>query len=196
VQIEYFTVNPDIIGGFLTTAERQALEHNRDLARHGARHFPAASPVARQFAELRGKISQVPTLAQRCHLLQLFAQALNLVPAHLRPDRLAQAGEKFQALINRLSERELSRYSVIELARMCGCSTRHFNRLFHLHFQQTIRDKFLLLRMQQAREQLQDTRQTIAAIAAGCGYAHLGYFSTTFKKHFGLTPSQWRKQHQ
>ena len=35
----------------------------------------------------------------------------------------------------------------------------------------------------------------LSAVAHAAGYRHLGLFNMMFKKRFGTTPGQWRRQH-
>ena len=50
------------------------------------------------------------------------------------------------------------------------------------------------LRMNLAMKELQFGSYTISEISRGVGYADTNYFSKVFKKHTGLTPSEYQKQ--
>ena len=50
-----------------------------------------------------------------------------------------------------------------------------------------------LIRLNQAKTQLQDPSTTIAEVAFACGFSNPDYFSKVFKKEFGKTPSEFRK---
>ena len=49
------------------------------------------------------------------------------------------------------------------------------------------------MRMAAARSDLQYTDRTISEISLACGYSDMNYFSKVFKKHTGLTPSEFQK---
>ena len=49
------------------------------------------------------------------------------------------------------------------------------------------------VRMEHALSLLDDPSLSITDIADKCGFSSVGYFSTVFKKHFGKTPSEYRK---
>ncbi|MBW4642531.1 MAG: response regulator [Goleter apudmare HA4340-LM2] len=51
-------------------------------------------------------------------------------------------------------------------------------------------------RMAAARPLLMDTSQTIEQIALALGYQNACHFSRQFRQHHGLSPKNWRKQHQ
>jgi YesN/AraC family two-component response regulator len=69
--------------------------------------------------------------------------------------------------------------------------------LSHLFKQQTGRnfvDFVLEQRMEAAKRLLADTALRVSEIAQRLGYSDIAYFSNTFKKWTGLTPSEYRKQ--
>ena len=72
---------------------------------------------------------------------------------------------------------------------MCGCSLRHFRRMFHEQFNTSIRAKQTELRLEKARQMLVETDEKILTIARESGYRHLGFFNAIFKRKFGVTPT-------
>jgi len=50
------------------------------------------------------------------------------------------------------------------------------------------------LRLQRARHLLASSNAKIIHVALDSGYRHLGLFNILFKRRFGMTPSQWRRQ--
>jgi len=101
---------------------------------------------------------------------------------------------RFEQVIERIPDSDLMTYPSDKLAEMCGCSARHFRRLFRKHFKTSIRAKQTELRLEKARQMLVETDEKVLSVAAECGYRHLGFFNAMFKKKFGLTPSEWRRQ--
>ena len=51
-------------------------------------------------------------------------------------------------------------------------------------------------RMKKARTLLRETNQTVEAVAAEVGYENVEHFNRLFKKSYGITPVQYRKQSQ
>ena len=49
-------------------------------------------------------------------------------------------------------------------------------------------------RLNLAAKALRSTDDTGLSIAAQCGFENLSYFSRAFKKHFGMTPREYRKK--
>ena len=61
-----------------------------------------------------------------------------------------------------------------------------------LTFQELVRKE----RMRKARALLRETNQTIETIAAEVGYENVEHFNRLFKKNYGITPVQYRKQEE
>lgn len=49
-------------------------------------------------------------------------------------------------------------------------------------------------RMEQARERLLHTEDSLEQIAAACGYASAKYFGRSFKAHVQMSPGEFRQQ--
>lgn len=80
------------------------------------------------------------------------------------------------------------------MAARCGCSPTHLVRLFHRYFHTTPRQFLLDLRIRHARQLLADETLSIKEIAAAVGYDSALNFSTSFRKRFGISPREYRKQ--
>lgn len=195
VRVQYFGVEAGLLSGVLSVWERQHLDALGDHVI--LQHFPASNPVARQFAEL-GVLARGPRLTQRCQMLQLAAPILTThvpeSPSH--PAGLTTAQARFRQLVQQLPESELIRLSPTELARRCGCSVRHFSRLFRAHFGRSFKPRQKELRLEKACELLRDTNAKIIEVAFESGFQHVGLFTASFKRRFGMTPSVWRRRQQ
>lgn len=82
--------------------------------------------------------------------------------------------------------------SVSALSNLVHYSERHFARLFKETYNMTPMDYIASLRIRHACTLLTDTPLPIAEISLQCGYSDNNYFSRVFKKHKGVTPSQFR----
>ena len=49
------------------------------------------------------------------------------------------------------------------------------------------------LRLRRAQELLKDSELSVNEVASKCGYTDIAYFSRSFKKRLGVSPSKWRK---
>jgi len=84
--------------------------------------------------------------------------------------------------------------SIERLAQLHGMSTAHFIRSFRAAYGITPAAFRLQARMNQAKYLLSDTDMPVADTARQCGFADPLYFSRVFRRHTGISPSQYRKR--
>ncbi len=80
------------------------------------------------------------------------------------------------------------------VATLCGMSVYTFSRIFHQEQHQTFREFLTQHRMKQAQTFLANPDISITDTAQLCGFADLSRFSRLFRRHSGLTPSQFQKK--
>lgn len=84
--------------------------------------------------------------------------------------------------------------SIATIAARHGISPRYVRKLFQQE-QTTFSDFVLLLRLGRSRQLLRHPAHaaaTIASIAHACGFNDLSYFNRTFRRRYGVTPSDLR----
>ena len=82
--------------------------------------------------------------------------------------------------------------SLDDLAAYVGISKFHLSRQFKAYTGSTVINMINLIRCTEARRLIEGGMRVCDA-AAACGYENLSYFTRTFQKHFGCTPSQTKK---
>ena len=192
--LHFFYFEPEHLVGLMTLSERLSLEAFAQTAQ--TRIIPAGEAVAAEFADLAHNVSRRRTFFYRCRILHIvamiFGDAMPIgIPARTN---VATTLLRFEEIISRIPDADLIHYSSEKLAEMCGCSLRHFRRMFRKQFRTSIRAKQTELRLEKARQLLADTDEKILSIAHESGYRHMGFFNAAFKKKFGITPSDWRRQ--
>ena len=91
-------------------------------------------------------------------------------------------------------EQNLSDFN-LSLPMICdaiGCSVQHLSRLFRAEKDTTINEYVHSQRIARSRILLQDGSLSVAQIAAQVGYASLDTFSRNFRRHTGMSPSEYR----
>ncbi|MFD0712056.1 helix-turn-helix domain-containing protein [Paenibacillus sp. GCM10027626] len=89
------------------------------------------------------------------------------------------------------AEEELS---LTDVAQSLGMSDAYFSRSFKEEMNINFVKYLIRLRMDKAKELLTASSSPTAEVAYRVGFSDYPHFSKTFKKHFGLTPSEYRKQ--
>jgi AraC-like DNA-binding protein len=83
-----------------------------------------------------------------------------------------------------------------ELAQLACVSVSAFHRMFRKHTRCTALDYIVRLRIGHACALLMQGNLAVSAIAEQVGYSSQALFNRQFKVHKGMTPSQFRAQHQ
>lgn len=194
VTLQGFNFTAEMLCGFFTLAERHFFEQ-RAAAAGEVQFLPSTHPVAQQFAASVARPAREEDLPRRVDALGIVAAVFEAEMARHQPPAvpLTDALERFKKIIAQMPETELINHSSEELARLCGCSPRHFNRLFQQHFGVSARARQTELRLLKSRQLLTGSDEKIVHVALESGYRNLSLFNTLFKKRFGMTPSQWRK---
>lgn len=127
-------------------------------------------------------------------LVAAAGAAWNLL-TRISVDRVVPApGDPLQRAIAYLTERLDGSVRVPELARLVGVSSSHLTTLFRVATGGGVLAHHTALRMAHARQLLDGSNATIAEIAAEAGYGDPFYFSRHFRKHHGMSPSEYRSR--
>lgn len=138
--------------------------------------------------------------------LQRFQAAIGLL------DLIEQAGEDLQQLnsggrLLGFSEKDGSRMdrvmqyilahrfqkiTLVEVAAQANLTKEAFCRFFKLRTRKTFTDYLLHLRINEAKQLLQETELGISEIAYQVGFENLSYFNRSFKRIAGQTPRDFR----
>ncbi|WP_042364185.1 helix-turn-helix transcriptional regulator [Streptacidiphilus neutrinimicus] len=81
------------------------------------------------------------------------------------------------------------------VARAAGYSRYHFIRVFRAVYGQTPGQYLSRRRIERAEEMLRTADLSVTEICALVGFSSLGTFSSSFKRHTGLSPSAYRARH-
>lgn len=79
-----------------------------------------------------------------------------------------------------------------QLAAKANMSVNHFLRMFKVVTGQSPIGFLLQTRLEKAKEIIRNSSLPISQIAYQCGFQDSNYFSRQFKKHFGISPREFR----
>ena len=149
VRLFHFRFCPDLMSELLTMSERQHFDRLAGKPAPPVRLLPASHPIARDFFELCAHTGTVSGLLARCQMLELVGKffARDLMPARSAETTTLSATKRIKVLLDHLTEEEFLNASSDELAAYCGCSPRHFSRLFLQHFGVSLRSRQTEMRL-------------------------------------------------
>ncbi len=122
---------------------------------------------------------------------RLYGEAIDVIEAFRRNKKNRFDLTKVQAHIDRHLQDPISLETI---ARLFFVSKEHLSRAFKTFTGENISDYIMRRRMEKAKELILEQRLAIKHVAEMTGYADLAYFYRVFKKHFGLTPGELRKE--
>ena len=126
-----------------------------------------------------------------------------------RMDRAGQGGEKGLAPLPELKKGDKSKYvleamayigehyhepniGVAAIAQHLGISEGHLSHTFKKETDYTLLNYLTRYRIHRAMELLRDCRLKVYEVAEQVGYRDIAYFSATFKKLVGMSPSEYQ----
>ena len=101
--------------------------------------------------------------------------------------------ERIYPAILMVKDRYGSTVTVEQLAAACAMSPATFYRLFRQTVQKTPMQYLEEYRLKQAAQRLLFEKKTLAQIAEECGYYDEFHLSRNFKKHYGVSPRNYKK---
>jgi AraC-like DNA-binding protein len=84
---------------------------------------------------------------------------------------------------------------VATLAAAAHLSPAHFSREFRRVFGETPHQYLLTRRLERAADRLRNTDHSVADICFDVGLASVGSFTTSFRRAYGMTPTEYRAAH-
>ena len=110
----------------------------------------------------------------------------------LGPDVVGGADSRLRALWERVDAHLAHPWTVDELAEVAGTSGEHLRRLCQDQIGRSPMRHVTFLRMRRAAALLSTQSYTVESVAQQIGYENPFAFSTAFKRHLGLSPSDYR----
>lgn len=127
------------------------------------------------------------------HLLKLLFSDINALIG------LTYMNEFYKASINRVVDfiqANLSEnLSLKQLSEVAYYSKFHLNRIFSAYMGESIYQYIKRVRLEKSAELLlANSKESITDVALSCGFENSSSFAKSFKKHFKMTATEWRKK--
>lgn len=136
-------------------------------------------------------------LATKAMLLQVFCQMFRdglFLPAD---EKAVNASDEHLQLLREIVTYLDANYqrpvSLQETSENFHLSPKYFSRFFHQNFGKTFTEYVNDCRILASCELLENTDQTVLAIALSCGFDNVSYFIRRFRSSMGCTPGEYRK---
>lgn len=97
-------------------------------------------------------------------------------------------------MISYIQQNFMEKISLKEFGEQFHLSEKYISRYFKEHFHITLSQYITHLRLEHAKQLLQDTDTPVTEIAMQSGYQNVSYFIRSFKKTYGVSPLKYRKK--
>lgn len=116
---------------------------------------------------------------------------IKIVYEHTRPGDVKPA--IVDKMISYIDEHYLEKIELKDIAAIGGYNVAYTSQLFIRQMGISFIDYVLRLRLRDATTCLTNSDKGIAWIASSCGFSDIKAFNVAFKKHFNVTPTEYRK---
>ena len=161
-------------------------------------HPPGRSRLDEKLADLILSYIEEDQISQRMcdHYLRIFFLQLLREGEGLRlSTRLGQGGARMAEILLYIRE-NACRLTLSEAADHFHYSKTYLNRIFREYTGTTVQHYIIRTRLEQAAWLLTATGLSVDDIADRAGYADTSYFIELFRKQYGKTPLQYRRNRQ
>jgi LacI family transcriptional regulator len=107
-------------------------------------------------------------------------------------DLVAVGDPRIAAAARFIQAHALEDISVRDVAEAAGVSRTLLERGFRTHLQRSPHEMIQQLRFRRSEKLLRESSLTIGEISERSGFLTAEYFSASFKKQYGVSPSAWR----
>ena len=136
---------------------------------------------------------QVDTLDTIKGVEQLQVQMSKDFCEQVRENRCGgELSQSSRACMEHISKNLHQRITLDDLAAICGMSPRRLSQKFYRETGVRITDYINRVKLSEAARLLRYTNESLSAISSLLCYSSQSYFTTLFKRRYGLTPLQYR----
>ncbi|CAH1192729.1 HTH-type transcriptional activator RhaR [Paenibacillus allorhizoplanae] len=133
-------------------------------------------------------------------LEQMEAWYMNLCQIIIRlrdQESKSKNSKTVAAMVEYMKENYLDyNLSVDQMSQFVGLSTNYMRRLFKEEMNHSVSEYLTALRLEKAKELLVKTDDPARKIGENVGFENTNYFYVLFKKHVGMTPDHYRREHK
>ncbi len=137
-------------------------------------------------------IKKMLMIRSKTELLSLAKNILKKLISII-PEKNITNKAKINTALQYIREHCTSNVSRNVVSDILGCSPSHLSRLFSEITGHTFKEFVLKYRMEKAKELLHNVHLNIIEVAYEVGYNDPNYFTSAFKRTFGITPSLFKK---
>ena len=159
------------------------------------RNIKVISQLEELFAKIEHEYSHVDALSTE--VLKCFtSELLFVILRHKNEHEKIMQGNNFITMVQEyVQDNYMNEVKLSSLAEMLCVSQEHLSRVFKQEMGIGFKDYLVRFRLKKAEEMLRhETGRAVSEVAYACGFNDGNYFSYTFKKAYGVSPTQVRRK--
>ncbi len=164
--------------GFSARWEEAAARSNADVARRLEAELDAREPLGQSAAG---------------SLLALLLVSHSRCSEASRSSIDSDHGHQISQIVTFIREHLDADVTLDRMARRARMSRTLFSQKFRAATGTSLIEFTMAVRVEAAARSLEKTDDSVAEVALACGFKNLGHFHKTFKRRYGITPSQYRR---
>ncbi len=129
------------------------------------------------------------------NLIGSYINIMTVIAEYLTSaNKLFAHNEKLPKLVKKyINQNYASKITLVILSQKFNCCNATLTKSFKKEYNITIMGYLSEVRLKKAEEMVSNTRNSFKEIAADCGFYDQNYFSKSFTKYFGVSPSKYRE---
>jgi AraC-like DNA-binding protein len=189
---DWYSVEPDVAAGIVLAIDPDA-DPTRPFA-VGSVPAPGSLFLRQRRLLRRVQRGTADRLLVEQEVLSLFGDAVRAARRISCEARLGRRRDVVEAVRAEIARDPLRAITVRALALAVDISPFHLCRIFRALTGRTLHDHVLELRLRHALERIGIEHDGLSRIALDMGFSSHSHFTAAFRRRFGLTPSQARRE--
>ena len=124
---------------------------------------------------------------------QIVFQLIRDLNCKSTADNIGRENKYINAAIEYMHKYYSSDISINDICSLIYLSPCHFKRVFKEYTGQTPYQFLMGIRIEKSKELLRKSEHSIEKVAGLCGFINAGHFSTVFKRHVNMSPTEFRR---
>ncbi len=111
-----------------------------------------------------------------------------------KEDTIQEHYKRISKVLSYIECKLYKQFTLVELADISNFGKRHFQRIMKAHLNEPIGAYITKKRIETAAKLIMYSKEQLSDIAYKMGYSEIASFSKSFKKYFGVSPNEFRKE--
>ena len=170
-------------------------ENYEEKLANSSPYFLCDSNLYKNAIEQLDKALSLPQSATKAKQLLLKNVVVKLLTEYFTYSKTSPKNNIVKQVLNAMSLPQNMQLKFHEIAKLVGYCPEHIIRLFTKKNLPTPNKKFMQIKLDYSCSLLVSTTCSIIEISEKIGISEVSYFNKVFKKEYGMSPTEYRKNH-